>query len=290
MGGTGSTLARALSVRFYAPSHASLHSRPDASRQARLHHGGQRRDGDLPPARPAIQPHRATFPLARASRPATTSRCSWRTTPRFFEICWGAQRSGLIYTAISSRLTAAEVDYIVGDCGAKLFVTSKYLADKAAELAPLLKGVSHRYMIDGTIAGLRRPGRTTIARLPATPIADETAGHDMLYSSGTTGRPKGVLPVRRAAGDRLRQSAARHHAQALRHGREHGLSLAGAALSRGSAALQHERHAARRHVGDHGAFRRRGVPDAGRQAPDHAHPARADHVRALAQAARRGAR
>jgi long-chain acyl-CoA synthetase len=38
---------------------------------------------------------------------------------RFFEICWGAQRSGLIYTAISSRLTAPEVDYIVGDCGAR---------------------------------------------------------------------------------------------------------------------------------------------------------------------------
>ena len=71
---------------------------------------------------------------------------------RFFEICWGAQRSGLIYTAISSRLTAAEADYIVSDCGAKLFITSKHLAAPAAELAALLKGVAHRYMIDGTIA------------------------------------------------------------------------------------------------------------------------------------------
>ena len=61
--------------------------------------------------------------------------------PEFFEIAWGAQRAGIIYTAISSRLTATEVDYIVGDCGAKLFITSRYLADKAAELAPLLKGV-----------------------------------------------------------------------------------------------------------------------------------------------------
>ena len=113
---------------------------------------------------------------------------------RFFEICWGAQRSGLIYTAISSRLTAAEVDYIVGDCGARLFVTSKYLADKAAELAPLLKGVAHRFMIDGTIEGYRS-WEDAVARQPATPIADQTAGHDMLYSSGTTGRPKGVLPV-----------------------------------------------------------------------------------------------
>jgi len=113
---------------------------------------------------------------------------------RFFEICWGAQRSGLVYTAISSRLTASEVDYIVGDCGARLLVTSRYLSDRAVELSPLMKGVAHRYMIDGTIPGYRS-WEETVAGQPATRIADETAGHDMLYSSGTTGRPKGVMPI-----------------------------------------------------------------------------------------------
>ena len=54
--------------------------------------------------------------------------------PRYFEICWAAQRAGIVYTAISSRLTAGEAAYIVNDCGAKVFISSKALARQAAEL------------------------------------------------------------------------------------------------------------------------------------------------------------
>src|SRR3954464_15934056 len=91
---------------------------------------------------------------------------------RFFEICWGAQRAGLVYTAISSRLTAPEVEYIVKDCGARLFVTSTYLGEKAAELAPLIPAVAHRFMIGGTIAGYHS-WEEAVTQQPATRIADE---------------------------------------------------------------------------------------------------------------------
>jgi long-chain acyl-CoA synthetase len=111
--------------------------------------------------------------------------------PRFFEILWGAQRAGIIYTAISSRLTPAEAAYIINDCGAKLVVSSAALAGTAAELPAACAGVRTWLMIDAAPAGWQDFG-AALAAQPATRIADETAGTDMLYSSGTTGRPKGV--------------------------------------------------------------------------------------------------
>jgi long-chain acyl-CoA synthetase len=109
---------------------------------------------------------------------------------RFLEICWAAQRSGLYYTCVSSRLTAGEVEYIVRDCGAKALVVSHGLAKVASELVALLPDVK-RLMVGGTIPGFEGYEAAADA-MPKTRIADETAGMDMLYSSGTTGRPKGV--------------------------------------------------------------------------------------------------
>jgi len=111
-------------------------------------------------------------------------------TPRYYEVLWAAQRSGLRFTAISSKLTAGEVEYIVKDCDAKAFVCSKGLADVALQLAPLIPGVK-LFMVDGASAPYES-FEAARAKFPTTPIADEGQGGAMLYSSGTTGRPKGV--------------------------------------------------------------------------------------------------
>ncbi|OHB27624.1 MAG: acyl-CoA synthetase [Phenylobacterium sp. RIFCSPHIGHO2_01_FULL_69_31] len=113
--------------------------------------------------------------------------------PRYFEIAWAAQRSGLYFTCISSKLTAGEVEYIVGDCGAKALITSPGVGAVVDELPGVLKGVK-LYMV-GEARSPYESFEAARAGFPTTPIADETAGSDMLYSSGTTGRPKGVKPA-----------------------------------------------------------------------------------------------
>jgi long-chain acyl-CoA synthetase len=119
--------------------------------------------------------------------------------PRFFEVAWAAQRAGLYYTAISSRLTQEEAAYIVNDCGAQAFITSKYLAPVAAELVGQMPKVKVALMMDGVIDGYESYEEVTASK-PVTPIANEREGADMLYSSGTTGRPKGVrVPLPGAA-------------------------------------------------------------------------------------------
>lgn len=128
---------------------------------------------------------------SRGLKPGDAIAIFMENNPRYFEICWAAQRSGLYFTCISSRLTAEEADYIVGDSGAKLIVTSLDKKDIAAELSALMPGATERLMVGGTIDGYDS-WEESVGAMPVTRIADECAGNDMLYSSGTTGRPKGV--------------------------------------------------------------------------------------------------
>ncbi|GAA1016749.1 acyl-CoA synthetase [Acrocarpospora pleiomorpha] len=110
--------------------------------------------------------------------------------PLYLAIAWAAHRSGLYYTAISSRLQAGELAYILKNCQARAFISSKAMEAVAATVT----GVELQLMLDGVAPGFASYEEATAAQ-PGTPIADECQGSDMLYSSGTTGRPKGVKPA-----------------------------------------------------------------------------------------------
>lgn len=111
--------------------------------------------------------------------------------PWFLSIAWGAHYAGLYYTAISSRLTSEEAAYIIEDCGARVLILSAYKSDLAADLLDVTPGVEHRFMVDSTIEG-HASFEEAVAAQPTDDLEHATEGVDMLYSSGTTGRPKGV--------------------------------------------------------------------------------------------------
>lgn len=118
---------------------------------------------------------------------------------RYLETCGAGERSGLYYTCVNSHLTAEEVAYILDNSESQVLITSRAKLPVALEAIALVPRIRLCLVVDGTPDVVSDPsGRvvdyvSSVSAFPDTPIADERAGGAMLYSSGTTGRPKGIL-------------------------------------------------------------------------------------------------
>ncbi len=108
----------------------------------------------------------------------------------FFVIAWGVLRSGMYLTCINRYLTADEAAYIVSDSNSKVLFASGAIA-VTAELPEHIPDCPHRYCLAGPVAGYA-DYEAALTGMSAEPIDDERQGDAMLYSSGTTGRPKGI--------------------------------------------------------------------------------------------------
>jgi len=114
---------------------------------------------------------------------------------RYFEVAWAAYRSGLYLTTVNRYLTGPEAGYIVNDCGARALVSSRALYEVAAEIPEHAPGCERFLLVDGAPANASdrlEPYEAALDRHPAEPLEDQPLGELMLYSSGTTGSPKGI--------------------------------------------------------------------------------------------------
>ncbi|MFG1934155.1 fatty-acid--CoA ligase FadD4 [Mycobacterium sp. NPDC048908] len=118
----------------------------------------------------------------------------------FHAVMWAARRCGLYYVPINTHLTAAEVAYIIDNSGAKAVVGSAALRKTCENLAeytvPALRIIADGAETSATSASRYLGGwhryPECVADQPDTPIDDEIEGDLLQYSSGTTGRPKGI--------------------------------------------------------------------------------------------------
>ena len=116
---------------------------------------------------------------------------------RYLESCAAGERTGTYYTCVNSYLTAEELAYILQNSRSEILITSSAKAEVALAAVADCPGIRRVLIVGGVPSGVDdsrvEDFDTVVAAMPSTPIDDEFLGTPMLYSSGTTGRPKGIL-------------------------------------------------------------------------------------------------
>ena len=119
----------------------------------------------------------------------------------YFEVCFGARRAGLYYVPVSTHLTAGELAYILQDSGTRVLYTENACQAVVDALPDALRQRLQVVSVDGDAY------RAELTTGPVPPLPERPMGLDFAYSSGTTGKPKGIKPCARQATRQLEQDA-----------------------------------------------------------------------------------
>ncbi|GMN03402.1 acyl-CoA synthetase [Erythrobacter sp. MTPC3] len=166
---------------------AHAHAKPDHPAVIMAGSGAQMTYGEMDQAANRF----AHLLRSRGLKPGDAFAVLLENRIEFFTMIWGSQRVGTMLTPISTRLTAPEIAYILNDSESRFLVTSTHFA----EILPDIRSACPDMELLVLNSGDEEDFAAELDRHSADAVADQIAGLTMLYSSGTTGRPKGIRPA-----------------------------------------------------------------------------------------------